>query len=178
MPFTLQQLSDAEDIKILKHRYFRAIDMADEALLQTLFTDDVKVEYRGGAYLVRINGKAQMIDFVLTSFNSDAAGMHHGHMPEITFINNDEAEGIWYLEDIFISLERKDFTIGSALYKDRYRRVDGAWKIAVSEYDRIMEVVEPLTATKNLTVHYLAKHGRPPGQRSDISHLITWLKAP
>ena len=53
MPYSLQQLSDAEDIKVLKHRYFRAIDTADEAILRTLFTDDIDVEYRGGEYLVK-----------------------------------------------------------------------------------------------------------------------------
>jgi hypothetical protein len=31
MPFTLQQLSDVEDIKQLKHRYFRSIDTGNEA---------------------------------------------------------------------------------------------------------------------------------------------------
>ena len=41
MPFTLQQLSDIEEIKILKHRYFRGIDTADMALLAGLFTEDV-----------------------------------------------------------------------------------------------------------------------------------------
>ena len=34
MPYSLQQLSDLEDIKVLKHRYFRAIDTADEAILR------------------------------------------------------------------------------------------------------------------------------------------------
>ena len=115
MPYSLQQLSDAEDIKVLKHRYFRAIDTADEA------------------------------------------------------------EGIWYLEDIFVDLERNVLTIGSALYKDRYKRVDGAWKIARTEYDRILELVEPIRPELTLSEHYLAKHGRKGAARGDISHLITWF---
>lgn len=178
MPFTLQQLSDAEDIKILKHRYFRGIDMADQPLLNTLFTEDVRIEYRGGQYKVALTGKAAMIDFLLTSFNSDATTMHHGHMPEITFVSDTEAEGVWYLEDIFISREahRMDYTIGSAIYKDLYRKVGDEWKIAVSEYDRLIEVVEPLSDNKKITVSYLSLHGRKPDERTDISNYISWAK--
>lgn len=175
MPFTLQQLSDLEDIKLLKHRYFRGIDTADEALLSTLFTDDVSVTYNGGEYAVKLSGAADMVDFLMNSFHSDSVAMHHGHMPEISFLSDEEAEGIWYLEDIFISLERRDYTVGSALYRDIYRKVGGAWKIAVTTYDRIMEVVEPLSDSKKITHHYLAAHGRKPEERTDIAHLITWF---
>jgi hypothetical protein len=175
MPYSLQQLSDAEDIKVLKHRYFRAIDTADEPLLRTLFTKDVGCEYRGGEYLVNLTGEDAMIEFVLNSFHAGVAGMHHGHMPEITFSAADEAEGIWYLQDIFVDLERDALTIGSALYKDRYTRIDGAWKIARTEYDRVLELVEPIRPELALTEHYLAKHGRKGAARGDISHLITWF---
>jgi hypothetical protein len=172
--YTLQQLSDLEDIRTVKHRYFRSIDTADQAVLETLFTDDVSVEYRGGGYFVQLEGAARMVDFLMNSFNASAVAMHHGHMPDITLIGDDEAEGIWYLEDIFISLDRKDVTTGTAIYRDRYRRVDGRWKIARTEYDRIMEVVQPLTDAMQITVHHLGKVGRKLEDCSDISHLITW----
>lgn len=174
MTYTLQQLSDLEEIRTLKHRYYRAIDTADEALLSGLFTEDVTVEYRGGSYLVRLQGRANMLDFLMSSFHSDAVAMHHGHMPDIGFTGEDSAEGLWYLEDVYISLERKEITAGSAIYRDRYLRVDGQWKIANTEYDRIMEVVEPIRPGMQITTHYLAKVGRKPHERSDISSLITW----
>ena len=50
MPFTLQQLSDLEDIKQLKHRYFRSIDTGNELELASVFTEDVTIDYRGGGY--------------------------------------------------------------------------------------------------------------------------------
>ncbi len=46
----LQKLLDIEEIKNLKHRYFRAIDMADFDLLDSIFTEDITVDYRGGTY--------------------------------------------------------------------------------------------------------------------------------
>ncbi|MCK0530520.1 nuclear transport factor 2 family protein [Sphingobium agri] len=177
MAYTLQQLSDLEDIRTLKHRYFRGIDTADLALLGTLFTEDLTVDYRGGTYRVRLEGRDNMLEFLANSFHSGAVAMHHGHMPEITLTDEDSAEGIWYLEDIFIDVERKDHTIGSAIYRDAYRREDGVWKIARTEYDRVFEMIRPLAADAQITSHHLATAGRKPEQRSDISHLIEWEAA-
>ena len=39
----IQELHDIEMIKHLKHRYFRAIDMADHGLLDSVFTDDIRL---------------------------------------------------------------------------------------------------------------------------------------
>ena len=74
-------------------------------------------------------------------------------------------------------MERKDHTIGSANYRDAYRREDGVWKIARTEYDRVFEMIRPLAADAQITSHHLATAGRKPEQRSDISHLIEWEAA-
>jgi hypothetical protein len=174
MAYTLQQLSDFEDIRTLKHRYFRGIDTADFALLEGLFTDDIVVDYVGGNYRVQLQGRADMLDFLVNSFHSDAVAMHLGHMPEITLTGEHTADGVWYLQDIFISLENRNHTIGTAIYNDSYRRQDGAWKIARTAYERVIEVVRPLDPAAEITSHYLAKVGRKPHERTDISRLITW----
>ncbi|EZP74056.1 putative dehydratase [Sphingomonas paucimobilis] len=174
MAYTLQQLSDFEDIRTLKHRYFRGIDTADMALLGTLFTDDVTVDYRGGTYRVSLSGRENMLEFLANSFHSGAVAMHHGHMPEITLTGEDEAEGIWYLEDIFIDVEHSSHTIGSAIYRDVYRREGGKWLIARTEYDRVIELIRPLSPEARVTSHHLATAGRKPHERADISHLIQW----
>ncbi|WP_375194267.1 nuclear transport factor 2 family protein [Sphingobium sp.] len=177
MAYTLQQLSDMEDIRTLKHRYFRGIDTADLNLLRPLFTANVSVDYRGGNYRVRLEGRDNMIEFLANSFHSGAVAMHHGHMPEITLTGDDRAEGIWYLEDVFIDVERQTHTTGSAIYRDLYQREDGVWKIARTEYDRVYEMIRPLSADAQISWHHLAKAGRKPEERSDISHLITWEAA-
>lgn len=175
MAYTLQQLSDFEDIRTLKHRYFRAIDTADQALLETLFTDDIEVDYRGGRYRVTLTGKADMVDFLLNAFHSGLVSIHHGHGPEITLIGDDLAEGIWYLGDMMIGLERGTSGYGSAIYRDVYRREGGQWKIARTEYDRVVEVVRPLD-DERITAHHLGTAGRKPDERTDISHLIQWTE--
>ena len=174
MPFTLQQLSDLEDIKLLKHAYFRCIDTANEAELITLFTDDVNIDLRGGGYRAQLQGKQTMVDFIASAFNSDIIAQHHGHMPEIRFTGPDTAEGTWYLEDRFINPERATDTIGSAIYRDRYVRTDAGWRIAHSEYDRVYEVVMPIDPRQEVTSHLLARTGRKPEARIDISKFLTW----
>jgi len=177
MAYTLQQLSDFEDIRTLRHRYFRGIDTADMVLLDTLFTDDVIVDYRGGNYRVTLQGRGDMIEFLANAFHSGAVAMHHGHMPEIVLTGDNSAEGVWYLEDIFINTEQATHTFGSAIYRDAYRRVGGAWKIARTEYDRIIEVNMPLDGKAQITSQYLARAGRKPEERTDIGRLIQWTAA-
>jgi len=174
MPFTLQQLSDLEDIKMLKHRYFRGIDTANWALLDGMFTADVHIEYVGGTYTVSLQGADNMLEFLKNSFHSQAVAMHHGHSPEIAFTGPDSAEGFWYLEDIFIKFNDQTHTYGTAIYRDRYIRENGQWMIASSVYDRVMEVIEPLHEGAQYTTHHLAMHGRRFEDCTDISHLITW----
>lgn len=174
MAYSLQQLSDFEDIRTLKHRYFRGIDTADIELLRPLFTEDVEIDYRGGSYRAKLSGRDNMVEFLANSFHAGALAMHHGHMPEITLVGEDTAEGIWYLEDLFILLDAGIKTQGTALYKDVYRREDGEWKIARSEYDRVIEFISPLKSDVNVTAHYLSKVGRMPDQLTDTSHLLSF----
>lgn len=174
MPYTLQQLSDFEDIRTVKHRYFRGIDTGDFALLETLFTDDIAVDYRGGTYRVKFEGRDNLLTFLATSFNSDVVAMHHGHMPEITLLDEDSAEGIWYLEDVFIETAEQRHTIGTAIYKDLYRREADGWKIARTEYDRVIELNMVLSPEIEIASRRLAQTGLKPHQRTDITHLIQW----
>jgi hypothetical protein len=174
MAYTLQQLSDFEDIRTIKHRYYRGIDTADLELLRSIFTDEVTIDYRGGGYRVQLQGRDNMLEFIANAFHSGFVAMHHGHMPDITLTGDDTAEGLWYLEDIAISLEAKTHTIGSAIYRDRYVREPDGWKISHSEYDRVIELTEPLSDAVTIGSHYLAKVGLRPEQRRDISQFLKW----
>jgi SnoaL-like domain len=174
MPLTLSQLNDLEQIRALKHRYCRAIDTADLALLETLFTEDVTIEYRGSNYHVNLSGRANMVEFVANSFHSGAVAMHIANMPDISLTGDTSATGIWYLQDIFIDRERALHTTGTAIYRDQYRCEGGVWRICHSEYDRVIETVQPLSDEIEITAQWLARAGRKPEERSDISHLISW----
>jgi len=174
MVYSPEQLSDLEQIRTLKHRYFRCIDTANIAELGELFTPDVTIDYRGGHYRVSLSGRENLLEFLANSFHSDALAMHHGHMPEIRFTGADSASGTWYLEDVFISRTDRTRVSGSAIYTDRYVRCADGWRIAHSEYDRIIELVDRLSDDVTISSHYLRDVGRRPEQRSDMSGFISW----
>ena len=155
----LQKLLDIEDIKNLKHRYFRAIDMADFDLLDNIFTDDITVDYRGGTYRWESQGKEKITESLRYSFHNQACAMHTGHHPEIHVISETEAKGKWYLQDIFYNIDHNTVTQGTALYEDVYVKIDGQWLIKHSEYDRIWEQVSPISPDIEFTKILLKDKG-------------------
>lgn len=133
-------LEAIELIKQLKARYFRFLDTADFDGLKTVFTADAKIHFRSPTYNHHKTGWHEIEAFFKASFTPTKFGIHNGHHPEITVIG-DTATGIWYLHDRFISLDDGVSIEGSALYKDKYIKEQGEWKIAFSEYDRLFEEI-------------------------------------
>jgi len=158
----VERLENIEAIQRLKYRYFRSIDTADIAQLHHLFADDISVDYEGGSYRWIVNGKAELIEALTNSFHSRAIAQHTGHHPEIEIQSPTDATGLWYLTDIFLNLETQHATIGSALYRDTYRKEHGQWKIARTTYTRIYEQSMPITEDPHIIFSRLALTGRPP----------------
>ena len=131
-------LESIELIKQLKARYFRFLDTRNIEGLQTVFTSDATASFVGGDYDFQLDGWDQLEAFYKKSFTGQNFGMHNGHHPEIC-VDGDTATGIWYLQDIFVSLEHDITITGSALYEDEYRREDGEWRISRTGYQRLWE---------------------------------------
>jgi SnoaL-like domain len=151
------RLEDIELIKRLKYKYWRCIDTGDIASLRDSLTEDMKVDYNGGTYRWQMTGRDKILEAIAGSFNSNGVGCHTGHHPEIDVLTDTTATGIWYLTDTFINLKEKVRTTGSALYRDKYVKVAGQWRIAESTYERVYEQVETFTEPPNLTAHWLAR---------------------
>ena len=134
-------LEAIELIKQLKARYFRFVDTADLQGLKTVFTDDAEAYFKGGDYEFSLKGWSQLEAFYKESFTPNKFGMHTGHHPEIS-VEGDTATGIWYLQDIFVNLETNTTVSGSALYDDKYTKVDGVWRLQYTGYKRLLEQVE------------------------------------
>ncbi len=135
-------LESIELIKQLKGRYFRFLDTRDLPGLQSVFTEDAVAHFKGGDYEFSLDGWPALEEFYSRSFSGKTFGMHQGHHPEIT-VKGDSATGIWYLQDIFIDLKRNLTLMGSALYHDEYRRVEGQWRISSTGYRRLWEETHP-----------------------------------
>jgi SnoaL-like domain len=136
---TLDRLINIEDIKQLKARYFRFMDTKDWAALRGVFTDDARMDIDG---FVTDGGDA------IIAFMSGALAalttVHHGHMPEITFVDTSNAAGIWAMYDYvqFPGDGLPQGFWGYGHYHDTYRRQDGEWRIVTTRVDRLR--IDPL----------------------------------
>ncbi|MBW2383504.1 MAG: nuclear transport factor 2 family protein [Deltaproteobacteria bacterium] len=155
----IQRLMDIEAIKQLKHAYFRCLDTANYEELATIFHPDVSVHFVGGAYEWTLQGRDEYLDALRAAFTREAIGHHNGHHPEIQMLSQTEATGIWYLADNMWILNHKFFTTGTAVYWDRYLKVDGRWTIKDTDYERIYEINQALDELPPLSTHYLSRFG-------------------
>ncbi len=158
----IQRLMDMEAIKQLKYAYFRCVDTCNLEELATLFHDDVSVHFVGGTYEWKVQGKQQYVDNIAMSFSKEAVGQHNAHHPEIQMLSPTEATAMWYLADNMWILNHNAKTGGTALYWDRYLKVDGRWLIKDTRYERIYEMNEVLSERPNFSAHYLGVHGSEP----------------
>lgn len=132
------RLEDEAAIKDLKYRYFRHLDLKEFEALGELLTDDCDAAYDNGN--LSFSGRASIVEFLTSSLsNPQIISEHHGHHPEITFLGEDEATGVWYLEDRVLIPEADLEIGGTAFYSDRYVRTAEGWRIAATGYQRVFE---------------------------------------
>lgn len=155
----IQRLMDIEAIKQLKYAYFRCIDTANLDELGTLFHEEVNVHFRGGNYEWKLHGREEYVKNIGKSFTTEAIGQHNAHHPEIQMLSETEATGLWYLADNMWMLNYHVKTHGTALYWDRYQKVDGKWLIRETNYERVYEINDVLEERPKLSSHYLGVHG-------------------
>lgn len=137
------EINAIEAIKQVKYRYFRSLDCNDWDLFTSCLTQDCTAAYSDGKLC--FEGRDAIVNFMRDNMSGpDFLSMHHDHHPEISLLGDDEAKGVWYLEDTIISLTRKTRLYGAAIYEDSYRREGGQWLIASTGYRRTFEIMEPL----------------------------------
>ena len=158
----IQRLMDMEAIRQLKYAYFRCVDTCNLEELATLFHEDVTVRFVGGNYEWKLQGRADYVKNIGKSFTKEAVGQHNAHHPEIQMLSDTEATALWYLADNMWILNHNVKTHGTALYRDRYLKVDGRWVVKHQSYERVYERVERIPEKPNLTVNTLSVVGRRP----------------
>ena len=111
----LQQIKDVQAIKELKSKYFQALDTKNWDELETTMAPDIETEIT----------------------------LHQGHNPQVWFESDTVAYGKWYLEDRLIFAKGDPYeglqVEGSAIYTDKYVKIDGEWLIQDIGYIRIYE---------------------------------------
>ncbi len=137
----VQRLKDIEEIKALKSRYFRALDTKNWDELEATLHPDITTSYSNGKLV--FHGPKEVTNYFKENMPTTQITMHQGHNPAITIDSETEATGMWYLQDNLIFTEGNPYAgtqiQGSAIYTDKYVKVDGQWLIKETGYLRVYE---------------------------------------
>ncbi|NNE56663.1 MAG: nuclear transport factor 2 family protein [Hellea sp.] len=155
-------LETIEKIKQVKYAYCRGIDTCNLAALKAIFTEDAEIDYHGGTYRFRAQGRDTILEALGGAFHEDFVACHTVHMPIITVNGDGTAKGQWRLLDYAMNLREENMvTIGAAEYYDDYVKQDGLWRIRKSAYTRIYERVfkEPEPALTAYILGGYNQHG-------------------
>jgi hypothetical protein len=158
---TPDDLVAMEQIKLVKYRYFRYLDLKQWDDIATLFVPEATCAYSAGAYAYE--GRDAIVEFFRKSMGRETfLSSHKAHHPEITLTGPDTATGIWALEDWVVDTQWELDIRGAAFYEDDYVKRDGEWKILRTAYKRVMEELSPRSgrAGLQLTASYWGTGGR------------------
>jgi hypothetical protein len=135
-----------EEIRQVKYRYLRCVDLKLWDELAEVFTPDATVDYGTPVYgkPLKIAGRDEIVAFLRAKLGPDMITVHRAGQPEIT-VDGDVARGTWSFEDTVIATEHRIVIAGAAFYQDRYERgADGRWRIAHTGYVRTYEAMMSL----------------------------------
>ncbi len=142
-------LESLEEIRRLKYRYFRSLDLKLWDEFADTFTTDAVGRYGTKVYgeLDALEGRDAIVGFMSEKLGNAIITIHVASHPDID-IDGDTATGSWGFEDTVIVPDFKVMIRGAGYYSDRYRRdTDGRWRIAETSYQRIYEAMESLDDT-------------------------------
>ncbi len=146
---TVERLEAIEEIKQLKARYFRCMDMKDWDGFTTVFALDARMDVSGelsgdvGGERGVTTGNREIAAFVRGSID-DVTTVHHGHTPEIDVASPTNATGTWAMEDHLWWPEGSPIATmhGYGHYHETYEKHEGRWLIASTMLTRLRTDVQ------------------------------------
>ncbi|MEV6768247.1 nuclear transport factor 2 family protein [Nocardia sp. NPDC051030] len=129
-----------EEIRALKHRYLRTLDLKIWDEFADTLTADANASYGSpsGSRPLDFTSRDEIVGYMSESLSGNIITVHVANHAEIS-VDGETATGSWLLEDTVI-IPDHDFLIrGAAYYNDTYRRENGVWRIASTGYKRIFE---------------------------------------
>lgn len=149
---TQGRLLALEDIRRVKHRYLRCVDLKLWDEIAGTFTADATASYGTtamGGEKIDLAGRDAIIEFLRANMGPEIISVHHASQPEIT-VHGDTAAGTWCFQDTIIATGYRIAIHGAAFYEDRYaRESDGQWRIAHTGYQRTYEAMMSLDDLKS-----------------------------
>jgi hypothetical protein len=142
-----------EQVRQLKYRYLRTLDLKQWDEYADTMTADIKADY---GKRLSFDSRDAVVGYMREWLTPSIITMHQCHHPEIE-VDGDTASGLWYLEDKVLILEQRMMLTGACFYEDEYRRCDdGKWRISRTGYRRTFEAVQSLDPTWKLTANGFA----------------------
>jgi len=145
-------LAALEEIRRVKYRYLRCVDLKRWDEIAEVFTPDATADYgtRALGEPVRLSGRDEIVKFLRDSLGPGIITVHFASQPEID-VHGATASGTWCFEDTVIVTEHRLVIKGAAFYEDRYERgTDGRWRIAHTGYVRTYEAMMSLDDVPSL----------------------------
>lgn len=141
-----------EEIRQLKYRYLRCVDLKRWDEIGAVFTEDASADY--GTHAVRgqlsLRGREQIVSYLRENLGPQIITVHRCGQPELE-IKGDKATGTWSFEDTVIAMEHRVWIRGAAFYEDAYERgADDVWRISHTGYQRIYETLSSFDDTPSL----------------------------
>lgn len=138
---TEYRAEDLHELHQLKSRYFRFLDTKAWADWRKLFTDDLVFFMEDSAVPttkdpVSVGGDL-FVENVSRSL-ATAVTVHHGHMPELQFLGEDTATGVWAMFDWVDDPKQRSSMQGFGHYHENYLKgADGTWRISQLRLTRL-----------------------------------------
>jgi hypothetical protein len=140
----LARLTAIEEIKQLKARYFRCMDVKDWAGLEAVFAQDLVADFRDATgnrmeELLTHGAKPYMAGLI--PILDKITTTHHGHMPEIDTTSPTTATGIWAMQDLLWVQDGAPVPyktlVGFGHYHETYEKQADGWKIKTIRLTRL-----------------------------------------
>lgn len=141
-----------EEIRRLKYRYLRCVDLKLWDEFAGVFAEDAVAEYDTpvlGKTLV-LEGRDAIVDYMRSNLGPEKISAHTAGCPEID-VDGDRATGVWSLDDTIIIPGHNLLIRGAAFYHDVYRRGgDGQWLVERTGHRRTYEYMVSLDDVPSL----------------------------
>ncbi|MFB4320550.1 nuclear transport factor 2 family protein [Actinomadura sp. 21ATH] len=141
-----------EEIRRLKARYLRCVDLKLWDEFADVFTEDAVAEYDTPVLgkTLRLEGRQAVVDYMRGNLGAGTITAHLVGSSEID-VDGDTATGTWALEDTVIVAQYRLLIRGAAYYRDEYRRCDdGKWRVSRTGHERTYEYTVSLDDVPSL----------------------------
>ncbi len=136
-------LRDIEDIRQVKHRYLRCVDLKLWDEIGDTLTENATLETGTSAFgkLVEISGRPEIVAFLRAKLGPAMLTGHTATQPEIV-VDGDMATGVWSHRETVLATKHRLVIASMGFCEERYERgSDACWRIAWTGYVRSYEVM-------------------------------------